>query len=137
MKVYPSNEVQEGNTITICCHLVSFPPSKITLRKLDSGIDIYSSNGTFLLVNLTSHDSGQYQVTAANALGVNTKNFTVTVRNKSKFYWYILQRLNSLDFIIPVIALGSLAIVATSLDYIRRMKRKGFYELTEGKKETV
>lgn len=137
MKVYPSSEVQEGETITISCQLVSFPPSQITLRKLDNRTKNYSINGTFLLVNLTSHDSGQYQVVAANALGVNTENFTLTVINKRKFDWYILQRLNSINFIIPVIALGILAIVATSLDYIRRAKRKGFYELTEGKQETV
>ncbi|XP_034164365.2 vascular cell adhesion protein 1 isoform X2 [Pangasianodon hypophthalmus] len=139
--VYPSKEVQEGETVKICCQLVSFPPSDITLRKLDNGNAIYSSNGIFLLVNLTSNDSGLYQVNATNALGSETEIFTIIVMSKRKdggnIFSDLLRRLNSIDFIIPVIGLGILATVASSLECIRRAKRKGFYELTEGIPETV
>ncbi|MCI4383380.1 hypothetical protein PGIGA_G00025930 [Pangasianodon gigas] len=139
--VYPSKEVQEGETIKICCQLVSFPPPDITLRKLDNGNAIYSSNGIFLLVNLTSNDSGLYQVNATNALGSETEIFTIIVMSKRKdggnIYSDLLRRLNSIDFIIPVIGLGILATLASLLDCIRRAKRKGFYELTEGIPETV
>lgn len=135
--MYPSVQVQEGETITVCCQSVSFPPSDITLRKLDNGNDIYSTNGTFVLVNLTSNDSGRYQVIATNILGSNTEMFTIIVISKSKPVWNILQRLTSNDFIVPVTGLGVLATVASILEYIRRTKRKGFYELTEGIKETV
>lgn len=141
MMVYPLKEVQEGETITVYCQLISFPPSDITLRKLDNGNDIYSSNGTFLLVNLTSNDSGLYQVNATNALGSQIEVFTINVMAKNKddenTYPPLPQRLNSVDFIIPVIGLGILATVVSSLDCIRRAKRKGAYELTEGVPEIV
>ncbi|KAI5101151.1 vascular cell adhesion protein 1 isoform X1 [Silurus meridionalis] len=139
--VYPSKVVQEGDSVTICGQSLSFPPSDITLRKLNNGSDIYSSNGTFLLVNLTSNDSGQYQVKATNALGSDTEIFTINVLQKSKnddsIYTDLFRRISSIDFIIPVIGLGLLAMSASILDYIRRAKRKGFYELTEGTPETV
>ncbi|MCJ8737621.1 hypothetical protein PDJAM_G00026180 [Pangasius djambal] len=139
--VYPSKEIQEGETVKICCQLVSFPPSDITLRKLDNGNAIYSANGIFLLANLTSNDSGLYQVNATNALGSETEIFKIIVMSKRKdggnIYLDLLRRLNSINFIIPVIGLGILATAASSLDCIRRAKRKGFYELTEGIPETV
>lgn len=139
--VYPSNEVQEGENITICCQLISFPQASITLMKQDNGNEIYSSNGIFLLVNLTSNDSGLYQVNATNALGSQIEIFTINVRSKDKddenTYLPHLPRLNYIDFIIPVIGLGILAIVVTSLVCIKIAKKKDAYELTEGIPEIV
>ncbi|KAG7327461.1 hypothetical protein KOW79_009067 [Hemibagrus wyckioides] len=135
--VYPSNEVYEGETITVCCQLVSFPPSKIALRKLDNGKHIYSMDGTFLLVNLTANNSGMYQITATNALGFQNKNFTINVIRKENSSTdnpgsSVLNRIDLNNFIIPVIGVGVLATVISTLDCIRRSKRKGFYEMTEG-----
>lgn len=135
MNVYPSKEVQEGETVRIFCQLVSFPPPVITLRKLENGNYINSSDGTFLLANLTSKDSGMYQVIATNALGSETDIFEITVMSKIRSN--IISRLISTEFLIPAIALGILASVLSSLDCIRRAKRKGFYALTNTVSETV
>lgn len=139
--VYPSNEVQEGENITICCQLISIPQASITLMKQDNGNEIYSSNGIFLLVNLTSNDSGLYQVNATNALGSQIEIFTINVSSKDKddenTYSPHLSRFNYIDFITPVIGLGILAIVVTSLVCIKIAKKKDAYELTEGIPEIV
>ncbi|XP_066504328.1 vascular cell adhesion protein 1b [Hoplias malabaricus] len=132
VKVLPSTQVLEGQNITICCQSVSIPPPAIILRKLDSGIDIYSPNGTFMLVNLTPNDTGIYQVNVTNALGYQTEIFTIQVKERRSSpppTWNIL--------ITPFIGLGILTSVAFVLEYLRRARLKGFYELSKCKPGTV
>ncbi|KAL7855222.1 hypothetical protein SRHO_G00174120 [Serrasalmus rhombeus] len=132
VKVLPSTSVQEGQNITICCHSVSFPPPAIILRKLDSGIDIYSPNGTFTLINLTPNDTGLYQINVTNALGYETEVFSI----------HVMERLSSPPprwniFITPFIGLGLFASAAVVLEYLRRAQLKGFYELSKCEPATV
>ncbi|XP_062868889.1 vascular cell adhesion protein 1b [Trichomycterus rosablanca] len=128
VSIYPSAHVQEGQNITICCHSVSFPPPAIMLRKLDSDVDIYSPDGTFLLINLTPNDTGLYQVNVTNSLGYETEVFRIHVMetHSSPFP-------SSTYFVIPAIGLGVLASVVGMLEYLRRAMRKGSYDLTESK----
>ncbi|XP_019904964.2 vascular cell adhesion protein 1b [Esox lucius] len=127
VQVYPSSEVQEGHNVTVSCHSNSFPAPAVVLRKLDNGMELYSLDGNFLLLNVTLQDAGRYLVNVTNDLGYETEIFSIVVMKKHSRSSPDLNQI-----VIPAVCLGiMLTTSGLVLDYLRRARRKGFYELTK------
>ncbi|XP_056133499.1 vascular cell adhesion protein 1b [Lampris incognitus] len=125
--VLPSTEVQVGQNVTICCKAISFPPPVVILRKLDAGTELHSVDCTFVLVNVTVNDTGRYQINITNHLGSETQIFTISVMERSR-------RTPSDVSVVIVASLcggAGLATAALLLDYLRRSRKKGFYQLAK------
>ena len=97
--VFSNVTVVEGNTTTITCEAIGYPPPTIiwniinqTLSDGVSGSDSVSAptgngNVTRVSVNLTitnasREDTGMYTCSANNSIGSNIKNFNITVQCK-------------------------------------------------------
>lgn len=79
--VYPSENVKEGENVTITCSTYSNPPSQMVLKKVhqENEIILPSVNGTFILYNVTKTDTGRYLLDVFNEVGNTIKVIDIAV----------------------------------------------------------
>ncbi|XP_048831991.1 vascular cell adhesion protein 1b [Brienomyrus brachyistius] len=127
VEVFPSSQVHEGQNITICCKTVSFPPARVTLRKLDGDRDIYSASGTFLLQNVMATDAGSYLVNVTNDLGHQTEVFSINVLEK-----HTSPSTQWPELLIPTIGVMCTVVTASLIIYhLRKSRLNNSYEMAK------
>uniref|UniRef100_A0A8B9M9B9 Vascular cell adhesion molecule 1 n=1 Tax=Accipiter nisus TaxID=211598 RepID=A0A8B9M9B9_9AVES len=127
--VYPSENVKEGENVTITCSTYSNPPSQMVLKKVhqEKEIILSSVNGTFILYNVTKNDAGRYLLDVFNEAGNNVKVIEISV----------VGRLEKTDQMIPLIIAFScvtaiaVPVVAILIYLSRKAKINGSYSLVK------
>ncbi|CAN0213414.1 unnamed protein product [Bubo scandiacus] len=127
--IYPSENVKEGDNVTITCSTYSNPPSQMVLKKVhqEKEIILPSVNGTFILYNVTKNDTGRYLLDVFNEVGNNVKVIEIAV----------VGRLEKPDQMIPVIIAFScvtaiaVPVVAILIYVFRKAKINGSYSLVK------
>ncbi|XP_043936171.1 vascular cell adhesion protein 1-like isoform X2 [Protopterus annectens] len=84
--VYPSESIQEGQTVTIICLTLSSLPARITLRKKNKfgATELESEDGKYVINEARLEDDGIYECEASNEMGMERRNITITVLGPPK-----------------------------------------------------
>uniref|UniRef100_A0A3Q2Q6F6 Vascular cell adhesion molecule 1 n=1 Tax=Fundulus heteroclitus TaxID=8078 RepID=A0A3Q2Q6F6_FUNHE len=121
LSISPGEEVLEGQRLTFTCRSDGAPPPAVVLRRngeelLGSGSN--SSSVTHSIASSRLEESGLYQCEASNQYGSQFVSSSIAVKVS----------------IILISAAGIAAGLTTSaliLDYMRRSRKKGFYQLPQ------
>ncbi|KFP50252.1 Vascular cell adhesion protein 1, partial [Cathartes aura] len=127
--VHPSENVKEGENVTITCSTYSNPPSQMVLKKVhqEKEIILPSVNGTFILYNVTKNDTGRYVLDVFNEVGNNIKVIEIAV----------VGRLEKPNQMIPLIIAFScvtaiaVPVVAILIYVSRKAKINGSYSVVK------
>lgn len=79
--VTPSQNIKEGDTVTITCETHSIPSPTIILQKVcaENNTVLQTNNGTFTLHNVTRNDTGTYTLKIFNSAGNETEVINISV----------------------------------------------------------
>ncbi|XP_053094264.1 vascular cell adhesion protein 1 isoform X2 [Pangasianodon hypophthalmus] len=155
-----------GKENSLTCEVSDvYPAEHMTVEWLRGGKVVHTQEGEYGIESIQSYytftpqtnDDGE-SITCRATLSLDglpteerTRETTVTIavlspprnttmkntKDDGNVYTALLRRLNSIDVIIPVIGMGVLASVASSLNCVRKAARKGLSCLNKGTPETV
>uniref|UniRef100_A0A8C5QCG5 Ig-like domain-containing protein n=1 Tax=Leptobrachium leishanense TaxID=445787 RepID=A0A8C5QCG5_9ANUR len=133
--IKPSENVTEGDTVTITCETNSSPSPTMLLKKECAGNNVIleSQNGTVTLPNVTLNDTGIYTLSIIDKEGNKTKVIEINVqeRQRSPKYSYILPS------ILLSLATVSTGVIGVIIYRLKQAKLKGSYSLVEALKSRV
>lgn len=127
--VYPSENVKEGENVTIMCSTYSNPPSQMILKKVnqDKEIILPAVNGTFTLYNVTKNDTGRYLLDVFNEVGNNIKVIEIAVVGKLEKPDQIMPLMIALSCVTAI----AIPVVAILIYVSRKAKINGSYSLVK------
>ncbi|XP_071984981.1 vascular cell adhesion protein 1 [Engystomops pustulosus] len=134
--VTPSQNIKEGDTVTITCETHSIPSPTITLQKVcaKNSTVLQTSNGTFTLYNVTRNDTGSYRLQIINSAGNKTEVFNITVAEQQKQS----PRFNLTSLVIfGSVAFVSIGAIASIIYHLKKSKLQGSYSLVKALRSKV
>ncbi|NXC49708.1 VCAM1 protein, partial [Penelope pileata] len=129
VSVHPSDNVKEGENVTIMCSTYSNPPSQMILTKVnqEQKVILPSVNGTFTLYNVTKNDTGRYLLDVFNEVGKNIKVIEIAVVGKVEKPDQMMPLIIAFSSITAV----SVPVVAILIYVSRKAKINGSYSLVK------
>ncbi|KAM4023215.1 vascular cell adhesion protein 1 [Anomaloglossus baeobatrachus] len=133
--VTPSQNITEGDTVTITCETHSIPSPTIILQKVcDKNTTVLqASNGTFTLHNVTRNDTGTYTLKIFNSAGNETEVINIVVAGRQQSPTF-----NPTSTIIfGSVALVTVGVIGSIIYHLKKAKLQGSYSLVKALRSKV
>ncbi|XP_069823647.1 vascular cell adhesion protein 1 [Dendropsophus ebraccatus] len=137
--VTPSQNIKEGDTVTITCETHSIPSPTIILQKVcaKNNTVLQSHNGTFTLHNVTRNDTGTYTLKIINSAGNETEVISIIVAEKQQDPEKSPRFNPTSIFIFGSVAFVSAGAIASIIYHLKKSKLQGSYSLVKALRSKV